>query len=758
MATFTNLKIAGAGGHTLTFTSGALTPATSNAVTVTQVAAALVVTQQPAGAVSGVAFTTQPVIEIRDNAGLVVTTGTGSTEVVTAAIATGTGTLGGTLTATAVNGVATFATLQLTGSGAHTPAVHDHDPGAECDVKQRHHRRGTGDPTGDHDATGGCGEWGGLHHATGDRDSRRGWRATTSTATVTAALASGLGTLSGTLTATAVNGVATFTNLKIAGPGAHTLTFTSGALTPATSNAVTVTQVAAALVVTQQPAGAVSGVAFTTQPVIEIRDNAGLVVTTGASATEVVTAAIATGTGTLGGTLTATAVNGVATFATLQLTGSGAHTLQFTTTTPALSVTSSSVTIGAGPATQLAITTQPTGAVSGVAFTTQPVIEIHDAGGALTTSTATVTAALASGLGALSGTLTATAVNGVATFTNLKIAGPGAHTLTFTSGALTPATSNAVTVTQVAAALVVTQQPAGAVSGVAFTTQPVIEIRDNAGLVVTTGTGSTEVVTAAIATGTGTLGGTLTATAVNGVATFTTLQLTGSGAHTLQFTTTTPALSVTSSSVNVIGAPSQLAITTQPAGAVSGVAFTTQPVIEIRDASGNLTSSAAAVTASIAGGSGALSGTVTVSAVNGVATFTDLQIAGFGAHTLTFTSGALNQATSSSFAVTQVATSLTIQTQPVGAVSGAPLATQPVVQIRDNAGLVITTGAGATLAVTVSIATGPGALTGTTTVNAVNGVATFTNLVITGDGDHTLKLETTTPALSIISGTVTVTP
>ena len=84
--------------------------------------------------------------------------------------------------------------------------------------------------------------------------------------------------------------------------------------------------------------------------------------------------------------------------------------------------------------------------MSGVAFTTQPVIAIRDAGNNLTTSTATVTAAIATGTGTLSGTLTATAVNGVATFTSLKITGSGPHTLSFTSGALTPATSISFTV------------------------------------------------------------------------------------------------------------------------------------------------------------------------------------------------------------------------------------------------------------------------------------------------------------------------
>src|SRR4029079_4990105 len=113
------------------------------------------------------------------------------------------------------------------------------------------------------------------------------------------------------------------------------------------------------------------------------------------------------------------------------------------------------------------------GAVSGSAFTTQPQVSIRDADGNLTTSTAQVIAAIADGTGVLSGSVAVNAVGGVATFTNLEIAGTGPHTLRFTSstlGAVTSASFNvgAGSPTQLA----VTRQPAGAVSATAFTTQP----------------------------------------------------------------------------------------------------------------------------------------------------------------------------------------------------------------------------------------------------------------------------------------------
>lgn len=88
-----------------------------------------------------------------------------------------------------------------------------------------------------------------------------------------------------------------------------------------------------------------------------------------------------------------------------------------------------------------------------------------------------------------------------------------------------------------------------------------------------------------------------------------------------------------------------------------------------------------------------------------------------------------------SFTVT-AGSSLAMTTQPAGAVTNALLTTQPVVQVRDGTGVLLATD---TRPVTVSIASGTGTLSGTTTVNAVNGVATFTNLAITGSGNHTLR-------------------
>src|SRR5205814_1814006 len=215
--------------------------------------------------------------------------------------------------------------------------------------------------------------------------------------TVTAAIATGAGTLGGTLTATTTSGgTASFTNLSISGAaGDRTLSFSAPGLTAVVSTTITVGAGAATQVTltTQPSATAQSGVPFGQQPVVQLRDGAGNLVS---QAGVTVTAAIATGGGTLGGTLTAaTNGSGVASFTNLAITGTtGDRTLSFSATglTPAVSGT---ITVSAGAATQLTLTTQPSStAQSGVAFAQQPVVQLRDGdGNPVNQSGVTITAA-----------------------------------------------------------------------------------------------------------------------------------------------------------------------------------------------------------------------------------------------------------------------------------------------------------------------------------------------------------------------------
>src|SRR5439155_1302260 len=135
--------------------------------------------------------------------------------------------------------------------------------------------------------------------------------------------------------------------------------------------------------------------------------------------------------------------------------------------------------------------------------------------------------------------------------------------------------------------------------------------------------------------------------------------------------------------------------------------------------------------------SGTLSGTVTVAAVSGVATFSSLSInrAGTG-YTLSASATGLAGAVSTAFNVTPgAATTLVFTVQPTNTTAGAAITPAVQVTARDALGNTATGFAGT---VTIAIATNPsgGTLSGTTTVAAASGVVTFAGLSIdrTGGG------------------------
>ncbi|HEU4699438.1 MAG TPA: Ig-like domain-containing protein [Gemmatimonadales bacterium] len=192
------------------------------------------------------------------------------------------------------------------------------------------------------------------------------------------------------------------------------------------------------------------------------------------------------------------------------------------------------------------------------------------------------------------------------------------------------------------------------------------------------------------------------------------------------------------------GSAGALSITTQPsATAQSGVPFARQPQVQLRDAGGNAVAQAGvAVSATLASGpsGAALSGSTTVATnAQGLATFTNLGLSGpAGAYTIAFGGAGLSGAVSSAVTIQAgAATRLALLTQPSAtAQSGVPFAQQPRVQLRDASNNPVRQ---AGVAVTVTVATGGGALGGTTTrTTDANGVAAFTDLAIVGAGVHTL--------------------
>jgi len=210
-------------------------------------------------------------------------------------------------------------------------------------------------------------------------------------------------------------------------------------------------------------------------------------------------------------------------------------------------------------------------------------------------------------------------------------------------------------------------------------------------------------------------------------------------------------------------AAAKLSFTVQPSSATAGAGIA--PAVAIQDASGNtVTNATGAVTVALGAnpGGGTLSGTTTVNPVNGVASFAGLSMdKAASGYTLVASSIPLTSATSAAFTITPAAAAkLAFTGQPGGGTAGVALAPAVAVAIQDAFGNPVP---GATNAVTVALGTNPagGTLSGTTMVNAVGGVATFSDVSINKAGSgYTLVASsspltsTTSAALNIAAGAV----
>src|SRR5206468_3432220 len=134
-------------------------------------------------------------------------------------------------------------------------------------------------------------------------------------------------------------------------------------------------------------------------------------------------------------------------------------------------------------------------------------------------------------------------------------------------------------------------------------------------------------------------------------------------------------------------------------------------------------------------GGGTLSGTATVSAVSGVAAFSNLSIdkAGVG-YTLAAASGGLDGTSAAAGTSTPAAASrLAVTVQPTNATADVAISPAVPVAVQDSFGNTVTS---SSASITVAIGTNPGGgtLSGTTTVAAVSGVAAFSTLSIDKTG------------------------
>lgn len=254
---------------------------------------------------------------------------------------------------------------------------------------------------------------------------------------------------------TTTAGIAVFSGLTLSGPaGTYALLFTSSPpLAGATSADIALSAALAyRLVITVQPSAVVaSGQPFPRQPELQVVDAAGNPVSQAGISS---IAALASGSPALGGTLTATTnSSGVAAFSDLQITGvAGQRTLRFSAAGMA-PVTSGAIDVqGGGTGSGITMLVQPSASTAnGTAFPIQPVALVRDQQG-FPVGGVSVSAAIASGNGALGGQLTVTTnFLGIATFSGLSLSGTvGSYTLAI-AGAGATVTTNAIQLTPGAA-------------------------------------------------------------------------------------------------------------------------------------------------------------------------------------------------------------------------------------------------------------------------------------------------------------------
>jgi hypothetical protein len=416
---------------------------------------------------------------------------------------------------------------------------------------------------------------------------------------------------------------------------------------------------------------------------------------------------------------------------------------------------------------KLVFTPAPPGSVgAGAAFGVT--VQAQDESGALTPAfVGNVGLAVSGGPGALGGTSSLAAAGGIANFTNLAITAAGTYTLTATSGSLTPATATITVVPGAGASLSFTPLPSGGVAGSTLS-GPIVTVRDASGNVVTSFSGSISL-TAAGPAGGGFVGSpTATATVTNGVATFTGLRINVAGTYAITASATGVA-SGASSSITITPGPAATLTLVSGGGqsAAGGAALSAGIVVKVADAFGNGVSGTN-VTFAPAAGSGSVNPTSILSGGGGLAATAWTVGAAAGTHTLSVSAAGVPtplivSATATGAAGPGPATQLIFSTNPVSANAGVAISPSIVVTAKDALGAIATSFGGS---VTLAIGTNPsgGSLSGTVTVAAVSGVATFAGISINNVGvGYTLTASSsplspaTSTAFNITSPAATVT-
>ncbi|MEP7001309.1 MAG: hypothetical protein ABI969_12570, partial [bacterium] len=568
-------------------------------------------------------------------------------------------------------------------------------------------------------------------------------------AAVTFAVLSGGGSATGATTSTNAAGVATVGSWTLGTlAGANTLSAASGSLNTSFSATGVSGAPSKLALVGAVPATITVGVPISTPVEVQLADAFDNLV---AQPGVVITATANVQPANTSFQLTATSdAAGLATFSIVPYIGP-IGTLVFTLTAPGITtLTTSPIAILPGAASTLAKSGgDAQAATAGTSVNVPPSVFISDAGGNAVAGIQ-VAFAVAGGGGSVAGANATTNASGMAAVGAWTLgSAAGSNTLSATAGALTgsPLAFHATGVAGSASKLAMVTQPAvAAAAGVSLTRQPSVGLSDASGNPVAL---AGVQITATVVSGSGGLTNATATTTATGVATFNGLAITGvAGPRELQFAAQGLA-GVTSATINLsAGAAAALSITAQPAAsAQSGVHLTPQPVIQLRDAAGNVVAtSGVVINASISVGGGSLTGASATTDAGGQAVFANLTIAGAaGPRTLLFASGALSSVTSNTIGVVSGAPASmqydagNLQSAQVG----TAVAIAPSVLVKDVDGFAVSN-----TPVVFAVASGGGVGIGLNTTTNASGIATL--------GSWTLGSVAGTNTLAATAGTASI--
>jgi hypothetical protein len=403
--------------------------------------------------------------------------------------------------------------------------------------------------------------------------------------------------------------------------------------------------VATTLITTQQPTNVEVDTDISPPITVEFRDQYGLLFpSTGLITVETL------GTGNLSSvndpTLIISAIGGVATFSDLQIdTAESGVKLNFTSGTLVDTSTAFNVT---DALKILAITEQPTAAIINTPITPPVIIQLKDQFGVDIGGSDTVTASIFP-FGILTGTTSVNAIAGEAIFTNLRVNSVGEYSILFSSPGFNFISSDNFDNTPVVGSMAIVQQPTDTLINVGVQPPITVQLKDQFGVDIEV-SGTTIVLDATNSINTGTVG-TSVLTDINGLATFNSLTMPVAGNYTIEFTS--PPLALITSVVfdNNVTEPVSISMAQNPVGTYTVNTNINATWVTIRDiGNGIVDTSTVTVTATLTSG-GSLTGDTVIDAIDGTATFTNLQVDTAGVHTITYSSPGLTPEISGSFTI-----------------------------------------------------------------------------------------------------------